>query len=76
MSGTTSVREILVGSPGCPLHLEQREVLLQQLSDGGRGPRVDLLVDLDEEATQCALCFVLGRRTRFVALRAPERLAS
>ena len=51
-------------------------MLLQQLSDGGRGPRVDLLVDLDEEATQCALCFVLGRRTRFVALRAPERLAS
>nr|WP_220187304.1 hypothetical protein [Pseudonocardia pini] len=41
--------EVLVGRPGRALHVEQQEMLLQDLADGGRGPWVQLLVDLDQQ---------------------------
>jgi len=41
-------------------NIEQLEVPIEELIDGGRSPRVSLLVNLIEQADQCPLSISLG----------------
>jgi hypothetical protein len=57
--------EVLVGRLRRPLNLKKRRVLLQELGDCRRGPRVQLLVDLHQQTPEGLVRLILGERSRW-----------
>jgi len=55
--------QVLIGRHSRALHVEEHEVLVQEPANCGRGPWVQLLVDLDQQPPQGLLGLRVGVRT-------------